>query len=139
MNNATKVIIVAALVAAVGVALTLKASKRAPPPTQPPNTAPVPAEQSAVSLPKLIDLGAGTCTPCKMMIPIMEELKKEYAGKLDVELIDVSADEAPGLYYGIKLIPTQIFLDKDGKEVFRHEGFFPKDEIEKKLAELGMK
>jgi len=88
-------------------------------------------------LPKLVDLGADKCIPCKMMAPILEELKKEYAGKLDVVFIDVwkSADE--GSKYKIRVIPTQIFYSGEGKELFRHEGFFAKEDILAKWKELG--
>ena len=90
-------------------------------------------------LPKLLDLGATKCIPCKKMVPILEALKKDYAGKLEVEFIDVwkSADEAKK--YGIKLIPTQIFFDATGKELFRHEGFYGRDDILAKWKELGVK
>ena len=89
------------------------------------------------SLPKLIDLGAGKCIPCKKMAPILEELKAEYAGALEVVFIDVWQNPAPGKY-GIQLIPTQIFYDAAGKELFRHEGFFSKEEILAKWKELGV-
>jgi thioredoxin 1 len=88
-------------------------------------------------LPKLVDLGADKCVPCKMMAPILEELKKDYAGKLDVVFIDVWKNSAEGEKYGIKLIPTQIFYGPEGKELFRHEGFFAKEDILAKWKELG--
>ena len=80
-------------------------------------------------LPKLLDLGANKCIPCKAMAPILEELKKEYAGKLEVEFIDVWKNPDAGKPYGIQMIPTQIFFDAGGKELFRHTGFFGKDDI----------
>lgn len=88
-------------------------------------------------LPKLVDLGADKCIPCKMMTPVLEDLKKEYAGKLEVVFIDVwkSADE--GSKYKIRVIPTQIFYSGEGKELFRHEGFFAKEDILAKWKELG--
>jgi len=89
-------------------------------------------------LPKLIDLGADKCIPCKMMAPILKELKTEYAGRLDVEFIDVWKNPAPGRQYKIQLIPTQIFFDVSGKELFRHEGFFGKEDILAKWKELGV-
>jgi thioredoxin 1 len=89
-------------------------------------------------LPKLIDLGAGKCIPCKMMFPVLDELKKEYIGKLDVEFIDVWKNPDAGKQYGIEVIPTQIFYDATGKELFRHIGFFSKDDILAKWKELGM-
>ncbi|MHC4253321.1 MAG: organomercurial lyase, partial [Planctomycetota bacterium] len=81
------------------------------------------------ALPKLVDLGAGKCIPCKMMAPVLEELKREYVGRLDVVVIDVSQDPAAGERYGIRIIPTQIFYDASGKEFMRHEGFFSKEDI----------
>jgi thioredoxin 1 len=90
-------------------------------------------------LPKLIDLGADKCIPCKKMAPILEQLKKEYAGQMDVEFIDVWKNEGAAKKYKIKLIPTQIFYGADGKELFRHEGFFGKEDILAKWKELGVK
>ena len=87
-------------------------------------------------LPRLVDLGADKCVPCKMMAPILVELRSEYEGTFKVEFIDVwkNPDEAPK--YGIKLIPTQIFFDASGKELFRHEGFFSKEDILSKWKEF---
>jgi thioredoxin 1 len=89
-------------------------------------------------LPKLLDLGADKCIPCKKMAPILEELKAEYAGLLEVEFIDVWKDSGAGRKYGIQTIPTQIFYDASGNELFRHEGLFEKDEILTKWKELGL-
>ena len=90
-------------------------------------------------LPRLVDLGADKCIPCKMMAPILEELKKEYAEIFNVEFIDVWKNPEAGTKYGIRLIPTQIFFDTSGKELFRHEGFLGKDDILAKWKELGIK
>ena len=89
-------------------------------------------------LPRLLDLGAGKCIPCKMMVPVLDELKTTYAGKLDVVFIDVWENQQAGQQYGIRMIPTQIFYDADGKELFRHEGFFAKEDILAKWKELGV-
>ncbi len=90
-------------------------------------------------LPKLLDLGAKQCIPCRMMAPILEELKKEYAGRFEVEFIDVSLRENARFAsrYGIRFIPTQIFFDASGKELWRHVGFLGKDDILGKWKELG--
>jgi thioredoxin 1 len=95
-----------------------------------------PAQKKAV--PRLVDLGAGKCIPCKKMAPILEELRKEFAGRLDVEFIDVWENPSAGELYRIKLIPTQIFYDASGKELFRHEGFFSREDILGKWKELGV-
>jgi thioredoxin 1 len=94
-----------------------------------------PAKQG---LPKLLDLGAGKCIPCKMMAPILEEMKTDYAGTLDVEFIDVWKNPDAAKQYGIEVIPTQIFYDATGKELFRHIGFFAKADILAKWKELGV-
>jgi thioredoxin 1 len=89
-------------------------------------------------LPKLVDLGASKCIPCKKMAPILEELREEYRGRMDVVFIDVWKNPKEGQTYGIQSIPTQIFYDADGKELFRHEGFIPKEDILAKWRELGV-
>lgn len=90
------------------------------------------------NLPKLLDLGAGKCIPCKMMAPILDELKKDYKSKFLIEFIDVWKNEDAGKKHKIRMIPTQIFFDKDGKELFRHEGFYSKEDILNKWKELGI-
>ena len=93
---------------------------------------------SATKLPRLVDLGADKCIPCKMMAPVLKELKTEYAGRMEVEFIDVWKNPDAGKPYKIKLIPTQVFFDASGKERFRHEGFFGKEDILAKWKELGV-
>ena len=89
-------------------------------------------------LPALIDIGAGTCIPCKLMAPILEELKKELAGRLLVQFLDLNKFPDVAQIYGIRVMPTQIFYDASGKELFRHEGFYSKEDILAKWAELGI-
>ncbi|MEI6501511.1 MAG: thioredoxin family protein [Armatimonadota bacterium] len=102
-------------------------------------SAAAPAKASTKSgLPRLVDLGSTTCIPCKQLAPILEELKKEYKGKVSVEFLDVTKDPAAADQYKITVIPTQIFIDKDGKEVFRHEGFYPKADILAQFAKMGI-
>ena len=96
-----------------------------------------PAE--AKRLPKLLDLGATKCIPCKMMAPILEELAKEYKGQLDVEFIDVWKDRKAAEKHKIQTIPTQIFYDAKGKEFLRHVGFFPKEDILTTFKDHGIK
>ncbi len=87
------------------------------------------APQAQVRLPRLLDLGADKCIPCKMMAPILEGLKKEYTGRLQVDFIDVWKNPEAGKQYGIRAIPTQIFYDLDGKEFHRHTGFMGKEDL----------
>jgi len=86
----------------------------------------------------MVDLGAGECVPCKMMAPILVKLEKQYAGKAAVVFLDVWKDEAPAKRFGIRTIPTQIFFDKAGKEVFRHIGFLSEKDIVSRFKALGV-
>lgn len=88
-------------------------------------------------LPRLVDLGADRCIPCKMMAPILEELKGDYKDKLEVVFIDVWKNPQEGPKYKIRVIPTQIFFDTSGKELFRHEGYFSKEDILAKWKNFG--
>ncbi len=87
-----------------------------------------------------VELGSVRCIPCKMMQPIMKEIEEEYGAEVDVVFHDVwTADGEPyGREYGIRVIPTQVFLDADGKEFFRHEGYYPKEEIVQLLKSRGV-
>ncbi|MGB9587095.1 MAG: thioredoxin family protein [Armatimonadota bacterium] len=96
-------------------------------------------KDSPVRIPKLLDLGASKCIPCKMMVPVLEELSKEYRGKLRVEFVDVWENPEVAQKLNIRGIPTQIFYDADGKELWRHEGYISKEDIIAKFAELGIK
>jgi thioredoxin 1 len=86
----------------------------------------------------MVDIGADTCVPCKMMAPIIKELEKEYAGKAAILFIDVWKNTDEAVKYEISVIPTQIFFDKNGKEVSRHEGFMDKKSIVGMLNQLGV-
>jgi thioredoxin 1 len=86
----------------------------------------------------MIDLGATECIHCKMMAPILAELKFQYAGKADILFIDVWKDPVQAKTYGIQTIPTQIFFDRNGREAFRHIGFMDKKRIVDILTELGV-
>ncbi len=96
-------------------------------------------ELPAKGMVTMIDLGADRCVPCKMMAPIIEEVRAEYKGRAEVIFLDVWKDPKPAQQYGIRAIPTQIFFDRDGKEVYRHEGFLPKEAIAEIFAKLGVK
>lgn len=88
--------------------------------------------------PSLVDFGSTGCVPCDMLAPILDTLEAKYAGKLNVLFVHVGQEQVLAARYGVQTIPTQFFYDKDGKEVFRHVGFWPQAEIEKKLAEMGV-
>ena len=83
----------------------------------------------SVTIPRLVDLGADTCIPCKAMAPILVELRTEYAGRMQVDFIDVWKNPGAGDPFNIYAIPTQIFFDGRGKELTRHEGFISRQDI----------
>jgi len=86
-----------------------------------------------------IELGSVNCIPCRQMQPIMKEIAAEYPDQVLVVFYDVWKNPAPGEHYKIQLIPTQVFIDERGNELFRHVGVFPKEEILKFLKEHGVK
>lgn len=96
-----------------------------------------PATETTQALPRLLDLGADKCIPCKAMVPVLDELEKGLAGDLTVEFLDVWKNPEEAKAYHIKLIPTQIFFDAQGQELYRHEGFFARDDILAEWRKLG--
>jgi len=88
-----------------------------------------------------IELGSVKCIPCKMMQPVMEEVEREYGDQVKVIFYDVWTEEGKPYanQYRIQAIPTQVFLDADGNEYYRHIGFFPKEELVKVLKQMEVK
>jgi thioredoxin len=86
----------------------------------------------------MIDLGAKKCIPCKMMAPIMKKMEKKYEGRAKVVFIDVWENREQATRFGIRAIPTQIFFDTQGAEVFRHVGFMSEDQIVQVMGKLGV-
>jgi len=76
-----------------------------------------------------VELGSVNCIPCRQMQPVMKSIEEKFGDQVEVVFHDVWKDKAPAQKYGIQLIPTQVFLDENGKEFFRHEGFYAEDEI----------
>lgn len=98
------------------------------------------SKQKPKPLVTFVELGSVNCIPCKMMKPVMAEVEKEYGDKIEVIFHDVNKDRQKSAEYKIRVIPTQVFLDAKGKEFYRHEGFFPKDELMKIVdKQLGIK
>ncbi|MHC4625164.1 MAG: thioredoxin family protein [Planctomycetota bacterium] len=88
--------------------------------------------------PVLLQLGSEKCPPCRKMQPILDKLRSEYADSFQTRYIDVRKDRAAGQKYGVKAIPTQIFFDSEGREVFRHVGFYSEKEIVAAWEKLGV-
>lgn len=135
-QNMVRIAAVLAVVMAVVIVVFMKQTREAP--------SVEPAAQTAAStdvdyqpLPKLVDLGSDTCIPCKKMAPILETLKTEFAGRFDVQFIDVRKNPAAGRPYRIRVIPTQVFLNSEGTQLFRHEGFFSREDILGTWKKLG--
>lgn len=134
-SNKTLMIVALLAVLTVAVIYGLSRSRLEPGLSKGPSTASVSIPPGRVTL---IDLGATECVPCKMMAPILEELKTAYAGKADILFIDVWKNPDEAKKFGVRAIPTQIFFDKNGKEAMRHIGFMDKKQIEEVLSKLGV-
>ena len=144
MNQTWKIVIVVALIISVITVLTIKRNSSEQNTTNIKTTISkineLPKSDIGINqgIPKLLDLGSDTCIPCKEMLPILEELKTEYAGIFQVGFMDIVKEPPLAEVYNIQLMPTQIFFDASGKELFRHEGFYSKDDILAKWKELGV-
>lgn len=86
----------------------------------------------------MIDLGADKCIPCKMMAPIMAKLEKVYEGRATIVFIDVWKHNEQAGRFGIRAIPTQIFYNESGMEVYRHVGFMGEKAIVDQLKKMGI-
>jgi thioredoxin 1 len=86
----------------------------------------------------MVDLGAASCIPCKMMAPILDKLEKRYQGKATVVFIDLRYNQEAVQRFGIRAIPTQIFFDKNGREISRHIGFMSEEAIVTRLKSMGV-
>ena len=145
LQGNTKLIALIILALLFGVLATINISNQCCSPNQPPQNNTIknepagnPLEKALKSgMPVVADFGRGKCIPCKMMKPILEELMQTYKGKAEIFIFDIDEYKDLTEQYSINLIPTQLFFDKSGKEVMRHEGFFPKEEIVAELEELG--
>jgi len=136
--NMKNIAIIGAVVVAAAAIVLLKQGKKAEPVGAAVKAEVEASAPQAKALPRLVDLGAGKCIPCKAMKPILDDLTANYAETFKTEFIDVWENEAAGKAYGVKMIPTQIFFGADGKELFRHEGFMSKEDILGKWKEFGV-
>jgi thioredoxin 1 len=97
--------------------------------------------KTAAPLVTFVEIGSINCIPCKAMQPIMKAVEEEYKGQVKIVFHDVwtAKGKADARIYNIRVIPTQVFLDKNGKEYFRHEGYFPKEEVVRVVKMQGVK
>ncbi len=149
-----KIVVVLALVLSVAAVVAVKRRDRprigestkvtadqAAPPASAPSAAPaVPTTVPAApaTLPRILDLGSNKCQACLRMVDVLKELRDKHPGRLQVDFIDIFEQPAEAEKYKITLIPTQIFYDREGREIFRHQGFYSTKEILDKFGELGV-
>ena len=88
----------------------------------------------AKGMPVFVDVGRLSCKPCQMMVPVLDTLTKKYKGKMEVVFVHMDEEQSYARKLGVSMIPTQILLDKDGKEVSRHVGYIPVEDCEKMIA-----
>ncbi len=86
----------------------------------------------------MLELGSKGCIPCEKMKPVMEKLTKNYGKKLEVIFVDVRENPDIAKKWGVYVIPVQVFLDKNGKEVHRHIGYYPYEDIVPVLKNMGL-
>lgn len=103
-----------------------------------PDTLQIATEKPIVTF---LEFGSKTCIPCKQMVPVLKSIEENYPKSVKVTFYDVRKPQNKdiSIKYKIKTIPTQVFLDANGKEFFRHQGFFPEEKIVKLLEEQGVK
>jgi len=99
------------------------------------------AQDSIEVKPKItfLELGSTTCIPCKQMEKVLESVREKYGNQIEVIFYDLKEEKEMAKKYRIKMIPTQVFLDENGKEIHRHVGFYPEELIDKFLQEQGLK
>lgn len=132
----TKQLAAAAIVVAViGVPLWLKRTETATADRVTPHAASAPTVRAP--LPKLIDLGTRTCVPCKAMLVVLDELDRTYAGQLAIEFINVQEQPRLAEQWGVEIIPTQVFVSSDGRELYRHTGYLSTRDIVERWRALG--
>jgi len=150
MKNGAKIAIVALLAVAVAATFALRGGKRAeyvPPPEPGAAAAPAamvtPTQQAvavaAIAKPRLLELGSMRCQACLEMAKVLDALRASQGVKLQVDFIDIFEQPDAAARHKISLIPTQIFFDTAGKEIFRHTGYFAHDDVLAKFRALGVK
>jgi thioredoxin 1 len=112
-------------------------NKEAPRPRDP-RPEPEKVTERPRELPKMWDFGSENCIPCKTMLGILTPMMKDYEGKVDIRIINVYEDKELTKQFKIVTIPTQVFIDAAGREIFRHIGVYPRDSIEARFREFGM-
>ena len=147
----TNIICIAGIVGVVAIAVLMRGARQEAPaedtrtntPVAQSTETPSPADSDTPAsqpsqLPRLVDLGSDKCKACKKLAPIIEELRKEYSDRVSVVFIDIYRDPLSASMYDYRAIPTQILLDANEKEVWRHEGFISKADLITQFAQVGV-
>lgn len=133
----SRLLLALALAAVAGLALLLAGcggQAAGPAPASPGVTTPA----TGKPLVTFVELGSDSCIPCREMRPVMEAVERDYGHDVEVVFYDVYEQRDMAAAYGVRVIPTQVFLDQDSREFYRHEGFLPLEAIEELLAERGV-
>jgi len=88
--------------------------------------------------PMVVDFGSNSCIPCRQLRPVLQKVRKDHEGKLEVLIIEIQKNQQLAAEYQIQVMPTVVFIDKTGKEVFRHQGFMSEEKIKEQLAKMGV-
>ncbi len=98
----------------------------------------VPPEVPVKDMVTMVDFGAPFCPPCRAMAPFLDKLEKDYKGRAAIVVLDVGKIPELCERFGIREIPTQVFYNKEGKEILRHTGFMKEEDIVKQLKKMGV-
>lgn len=137
MSKTAKILVILIIIAVIAGGILIK--KKTSPPAVPSASTVSPLPTTEIKGPLLYEFGSSHCIPCKEMAPIIEALTEEYKGVLSVQKIDVNENRKMAEKFKVQLIPCQILLDKDGKEVFRHYGVIKKEALVKNIEKIGVK
>jgi thioredoxin 1 len=107
-----------------------------PEPEPEPKSEPGPLPRTK-TLPRMWDYGSEKCIPCKEMEKILTPMMSEYEGRVDIRIVNVYEEQEAARQARIQIIPTQIFYDQEGKELYRHVGVLPRDSIVAQFREFG--
>ena len=88
--------------------------------------------------PMVVDFGSNSCIPCRQLRPVLQKVRKDHEGRLEVLIIEIQKNQQLAAEYQIQVMPTVVFIDKVGQEVFRHQGFMSEEKIKEQLARMGV-
>ncbi len=96
-----------------------------------------PTSTPAAGLPRMVEIGSDSCATCIAMQQVVADLRTHHAGRLEVVSINLRQYPEQVQVWRVKFIPTQVFLDGQGRELYRHVGYLPRPAVEERFAALG--